>query len=141
VTVEGYPHVTRVPTRWHDNDVYGHVNNVEYYAVFDTVINRFLIREGGLDIHRGPVIGICAESHCAFHAAFAFPEVIVAGLRVANLGRSSVRYELGLYSEGAPASAAAGWFVHVFVDRASRRPEEIPAGVRAALERLLVEAQ
>ena len=136
MTVEDYPHVTRVPTRWHDNDVYGHVNNVEYYAVFDTVINEFLIREGGLDIHRGPVIGLCAESRCAFHAAFAFPEVIVAGLGVSRLGRSSVRYELALYSEGAPTPAAEGWFVHVFVDRESRRPEEIPAGVRAALERL-----
>jgi len=141
VTVEGYPHVTRVPTRWHDNDVYGHVNNVEYYAVFDTVINEFLIREGGLDIHRGPVIGLCAESHCGFRAAFAFPEVIVAGLRVGHLGRSSVRYELGLYSEGAPGPAADGWFVHVFVDRETRRPQDIPTGVRAALERLLVETR
>jgi acyl-CoA thioester hydrolase len=86
------------------------------------------------------VIGLCAESHCAFHAAFAFPEVIVAGLRVGHLGRSSVRYELGLYSEGALEPAAVGWFVHVFVNRASRRPEDIPAGVRAALERLLVKA-
>jgi acyl-CoA thioester hydrolase len=140
MTVEGYPHVTRVSTRWYDNDVYGHVNNVEHYAVFDTVINQFLIGEGGLDIHRGPVIGLCAESHCAFHAAFAFPEVIVAGLRVGLLGRSSVRYELGLYSEGALEPAAVGWFVHVFVNRASRRPEEIPVGVRAALGRLLVKA-
>jgi acyl-CoA thioester hydrolase len=136
---EGYPHVTRVPTRWRDNDVYGHVNNVEYYAVFDTVINQYLIREGGLDIHRGPVIGLCAESHCAFHAAFAFPEVILAGLRISHLGRSSVRYELGLYSEGARDAAAEGWFVHVFVARDSRRPQDIPAGLRTALDRLLVE--
>jgi acyl-CoA thioester hydrolase len=139
VTIQDYPHVTRVPTRWHDNDIYGHVNNIEYYAVFDTVINEFLIREGGLDIHRGPVIGLCAESHCTFHASFAFPDVIVAGLRVGHLGRSSVRYELGLYSEGGPEPAGKGRFVHVFVDRESRRPAEIPSSVRAALERLLME--
>jgi len=138
MTRSDYKHLVPIQTRWNDNDVYGHVNNVEYYAVFDTVINQYLIREGGLEIHRGPVIGLCAESHCAFHAAFAFPEVIVAGLRVSHLGRSSVRYELGLYSEGAPEPAAEGWFVHVFVARDSRRPQEIPAGLRAALERLLV---
>jgi acyl-CoA thioester hydrolase len=140
VTLESYPHVARVPTRWADNDVYGHVNNVEYYAFFDTVINEFLIREGGLDIHRDPVFGVCAESHCAFRAPFAFPEVVVAGLRVAHLGRSSVRYELGLFSEGASEPGGEGWFVHVFVDRESRRPAEIPAGVRSALERLVAAA-
>jgi acyl-CoA thioester hydrolase len=139
VTIESYPHVSRVPTRWNDNDVYGHVNNVEYYAFFDTVINEWLVREGGLDIHAGPVIGLCAESHCAFHAPFAFPEVVVAGLRVAHLGRSSVRYELGLYSEGAEEASGEGWFVHVFVDRETRRPAGIPAAVRAALKRLVVE--
>ena len=139
VTIEGYPHVARVPTRWNDNDVYGHVNNVEYYAFFDTVINEWLIREGRLDIYRGLVIGLCAESHCAFHAPFAFPEVVVAGLRVGHLGRSSVRYELGLYSEGAVQAAGEGWFVHVFVERETRRPAEMPADVRAALERLVVE--
>jgi acyl-CoA thioester hydrolase len=133
---DAYRHFQAIPTRWMDNDVYGHVNNVEYYAVFDTVINQYLIREGGLDIHRGPVIGLCAESHCAFRAAFAFPEVIVAGLRISHLGRSSVRYELGLYSEGATDAAAEGWFVHVFVDRGSRRPVEIPGRLRGALESL-----
>jgi acyl-CoA thioester hydrolase len=138
LTLDGYPHVTRVPTRWNDNDVYGHVNNVEYYSFFDTVINDWLIREGGLDIHRGAVIGVCAESHCEFHAPFTFPEVVVAGLRVGRLGRSSVRYELGLYSEGAAEPAGVGWFVHVFVDRETRRPAEMPAAVRAALERLVV---
>src|SRR5919199_3843852 len=110
-----YPHVLAIPTRWHDNDVYGHVNNVDYYAFFDTVINAWLIREGGLDIHDGPVIGLCVESHCAFHAPLAFPETVTAGLRVGHLGRSSVRYEIGLFSESA-ALAATGWFVHVFVD-------------------------
>jgi acyl-CoA thioester hydrolase len=130
-----YPHVLEIPTRWKDNDVYGHVNNVEYYSYFDTVINRWLIREGGLDIHAGERIGLCVESHCAFKAALAFPETVRAGLRVARLGTSSVRYEIALHGEDG-GLAAEGWFVHVFVDRASRRPVPIPDGVRAALERL-----
>jgi acyl-CoA thioester hydrolase len=135
VTLDDYPHHRLIPTRWADNDVYGHVNNVEYYAFFDTVINAWLIAEGGLDIHGGDVIGLCAESHCEFTAPLTFPETVVAGLRVGQLGRSSVRYEIGLF--GADESAAAhGWFVHVFVERASRRPVEIPDGLRAALAAL-----
>ena len=126
-----------IPTRWHDNDVYGHVNNVEYYAYFDTVINEYLIREGGLDIHRGDVIGLCAESHCEFKAPLAFPETVTAFLRVGHLGNSSVRYEIALYGERAAEPAATGWFVHVFVDRAQRRPVDIPAPLREALERLV----
>ena len=131
-----YPHSRELPTRWADNDVYGHVNNVEYYAFFDTVINAYLIEAGGLDIHRGAVIGLCAESHCAYRAAFAFPETVEAGLRVSKLGRSSVRYEIGLFSVGAEEAAAEGWFVHVFVDRETRRSAPIPERVRAALEAL-----
>ena len=130
-----YPHVLPIVTRWKDNDVYGHVNNVEYYSYFDTVINAWLIREGGLDIHGGEVIGLCAESHCTFKAAMGFPETVQAALRVAKLGRSSVRYEIGLFREGGEL-AAEGWFVHVFVDRGTRRPVEIPEGLREALERL-----
>jgi len=133
-----YPHRSVVPTRWADNDVYGHVNNVEYYAFFDTVINRYLIEAGGLDIHGDAVIGLCVESHCAFHAAFAFPEPVHAGLRVGNLGRTSVRYELGLFREGVEAPTATGWFVHVFVDRQTRRPADPPAPLRAALAKLAV---
>ena len=136
---EDYAHELHIPTRWADNDVYGHVNNVEYYAFFDTVINAWLIREGGLDIHDGEIIGLCAESHCEFLAPLAFPETVTAGLRVGHLGRSSVRYEIGLFGEGGKP-AATGWFVHVFVDRVNRRPVEIPAGLRAALERLAVPA-
>ena len=132
-----YPHSLDIPTRWLDNDVYGHVNNVQYYAYFDTVINEYLIRAGGLDIHAGAVIGLCAESHCTFHAAIAFPDVVRAGLRVAKLGRSSVRYEIGLFAGDAGEPAATGWFVHVFVDRDSRRPAEIPASVRTALEAII----
>jgi acyl-CoA thioester hydrolase len=133
---DDYPHHLEIPTRWADNDVYGHVNNVEYYAFFDTVINAYLIEEGGLDILRGAALGVCAESHCAFRAALVFPERVDAGLRVARLGRSSVRYEIALFGETAEEAAAEGWFVHVFVDRESRRPVEIPAGIRAALEQL-----
>jgi acyl-CoA thioester hydrolase len=136
--VNEYPHVLPVPTRWMDNDVYGHVNNVQYYSYFDTVINAYLIREGGLDIHAGAVIGVCAESHCSYRAALVFPETVQAGLRVVKLGRTSVRYEIGLFGEGADVPAAEGWFVHVFVERESRRPAEIPPGVRAALERITV---
>jgi acyl-CoA thioester hydrolase len=136
--VKDYPQVLPIPTRWMDNDVYGHVNNVQYYSYFDTVINAYLIGEGGLDIHSGAVIGVCAESHCKYHGALAFPETVQAGLRVSRLGRSSVRYEIGLFGEGADEPAAEGWFVHVFVERESRRPAEIPPGVRAALERITV---
>ena len=118
-----------------DNDVYGHVNNVVYYSYFDTVINAYLIGEGGLDIHAGLVIGLCVESHCSYAAALAFPETVRAGLRVAKLGTSSVRYEIGLFGSG-DEPAAEGWFVHVFVDRETRRPAPIPAGVRSALARL-----
>jgi acyl-CoA thioester hydrolase len=136
----GYPHFQSITTRWKDNDVYGHVNNVEYYSYFDTVINSFLIREGGLDIHAGPVIGLCAESHCKFLGPLVFPETVDAGLRVAHLGNSSVRYEIGLFREGEKSAAAEGWFVHVFVSRDERRPQPIPERIRGALERLQKEA-
>src|SRR5260221_12703082 len=92
-----YPHFQTITTRWKDNDVYGHVNNVEYYSFFDTVINTFLIKRGGLDIHGGGIIGLCVESHCAFTQSLEFPQSVDAGLRVAKLGNSSVRYEIGLF--------------------------------------------
>ena len=133
---EDFPFRLPIATRWKDNDVYGHVNNVEYYSYFDTAINAWLIREGGLDIHAGAVIGVCAESQCTFHAALAFPEVVECGVRAGRLGRSSVRYELAIFGEGAEVPAATGWFVHVFVDRATRRPVDLPAPLRTALERL-----
>lgn len=135
-----YRHFLSIPTRWKDNDVYGHVNNVEYYSYFDTVINTFLITEGGLDIHRGTAIGLCAESHCRFLREIAFPGSVDAGLRVEKLGNSSVRYGIGLFRGGEDALAAEGWFVHVFVDRDSRRSTPIPDPIRAALAPLLVEA-
>ncbi len=135
-TREDFGHFLPIPTRWKDNDVYGHVNNVEYYSYFDTVINTFLITRGGLDIHRGGVIGLCAESHCRFHSELAFPETVEAGLRVEHLGNSSVRYGIGLFRPGQDSPAAVGWFVHVFIDRATRRSHPIPASIRAALEPL-----
>jgi acyl-CoA thioester hydrolase len=134
-----YPHFLTIPTRWLDNDVYGHVNNVQYYAFFDTVINRWLIEEGRLDIDGGEVIGVCAESHCRFEAAVGFPEGVDAGLRVGKLGGSSVRYEIGLFRERSEEVLATGWFVHVFVDRVSRRPAEIPVPIRDCLERLVAD--
>ena len=136
---DDYRHFLSIPTRWKDNDVYGHVNNVEYYSYFDTVINTFLIRAGGLDIHAGAVIGLCAESHCRFLGEIAFPGSVDAGLRVEKLGNSSVRYGIGLFRAGEAAPAAKGWFVHVFVDRASRRSTPIPERIRSVLERLVVE--
>jgi acyl-CoA thioester hydrolase len=129
-----YPHFLAIGTRWKDNDVYGHVNNVEYYSFFDTVINDFLIRAGELDIHRGDVIGLCVESQCTFKQSLAFPDCVDAGLRVSKLGNSSVHYEIGLFRSGADEPAATGRFVHVFVNRADRRPVPIPDPIRTALE-------
>jgi acyl-CoA thioester hydrolase len=132
-----YRHFLQIPTRWHDNDLYGHVNNVIYYAYFDTVINSFLIHDGGLDIHDSKIIGVCAESTCRFQDSFSFPEVVDAGLRVGHLGRRSVRYEIGLFKTGHDRPAAQGHFVHVFVDRATMTPVPIPGPLRQALEGLL----
>lgn len=133
-----YQKFLTIPTRWMDNDVYGHVNNVIYYSYFDTVINEYLMREGGLDIANSAVIGVCAESGCQYRDSFAFPEVIEAGLRAGHLGNRSVRYEIGLFRENSDEAAATGHFVHVFVDRASMRPIVIPDKLREALSALLV---
>lgn len=133
---EDYPHQLTIPTRWKDNDVYGHVNNVEYYSFFDTVINAYLIREGGLDIHAGSVIGLCVSSNCQFTAPLAFPEPVAAGLAVDKLGTSSVTYAIGLFTADGAQPAAIGHFVHVFVDRQSRRPVAIPDTIRQALASL-----
>lgn len=140
-TRDRFAHFLAIPTRWMDNDVYGHVNNVVYYSYFDTVINEYLISAGGLDIAGSAVIGIAAESMCRFRRELSFPEVIEAGLRVGHLGNSSVRYEIGLFSEGEEQAAAAGYFVHVFVDRATHTPQSIPPSIRAALQRLRADAR
>ncbi len=136
-----YKHFVSIATRWRDNDLYGHVNNIEYYSYFDTSINLYLIERGGLDIHAGASIGVCAESHCKFLAELAFPEIIEAGIRVEHLGKSSVRYGIGLFREGSVEAVAEGWFVHVFVDRASRRPAELSPILRSSLERLRLGVQ
>ncbi|MEY4580790.1 MAG: hypothetical protein RL701_5493 [Pseudomonadota bacterium] len=136
-TRSAFPHLLPLATRWLDNDVYGHVNNVVYYGYFDTVINLWLIEQGGLDIHGGSVIGLCVESHCNYFASVAFPQTLEAGLRVGRLGRSSVRYEIGIFAEGVQNATALGHFVHVFVDRETRKPTELPAQLRDALERLV----
>jgi acyl-CoA thioester hydrolase len=133
-----YRHFSSIGTRWRDNDVYGHVNNIEYYSYFDTVINSYLITFGELDIHAGTLIGVCAESHCKFLSELSFPETVEAGLRVDHLGTSSVRYGIGLFRTGEVAATAEGWFVHVFVERSSRRPAPLTPTLRAALEALQV---
>jgi acyl-CoA thioester hydrolase len=135
---DAFRHFQRIPTRWMDNDAYAHVNNVVYYAWFDTVVNEHLIREGGLDIARSPAIGLVVETHCRFFAPITFPDAVDAGMAVTRLGRSSVTYAIGLFREGDGAAAAAGRFVHVWVDRATRRPVDIPPRVRAALAPLVV---
>ena len=132
-----YRRFLAIPTRWMDNDIYGHVNNVTYYSYFDTAVNEHLIREGGHDIALAPVIGLVAETSCAFHAPLSFPETVDAGLVVTRLGRSSVAYRIGLFRRGEDEPAATGRFVHVWVDRATRRPAEVPPRVRAALAPLV----
>jgi acyl-CoA thioester hydrolase len=131
-----FPHFRTLPTRWMDNDLYGHINNVTYYSFFDTVVNRYLIDAGKLDIQRGSIIGFVVETMCRYHAPFTYPEDIDAGLRVAKLGSSSVRYELGLFGAGEDAARADGHFVHVFVDRTTQRPVPMPEQMRTALARL-----
>ena len=133
-----YKHFLDIPTRWMDNDVYGHVNNVNYYSYFDTVINKYLIDAGGFDLHKAETVGVCAESACRFHEGIAYPEVIAAGLRAGHLGNRAVRYEVGLFREGGGLSAADGHFVHVWVDRASMAPIPIPDTIRSALAKLVV---
>ncbi|MDO9133141.1 thioesterase family protein [Hydrogenophaga sp.] len=126
-----------ITTRWADNDVYGHVNNVVYYSWFDTAVNAHLIEQGALDIHHGPVIGLVIETQCNYFAPLAFPQTVWAGLRVAHLGKSSVRYEVGLFAEGEDLAAACGHFVHVYVDRHTRRPVPLPDNLKKTLETLL----
>lgn len=131
-----YRHFQPILTRWQDNDVYGHVNNVAYYSYFDSAVNTYLIEHGGLDIHTGEVVGFVVSSSCDYFASVAFPERLEVGLRVAKLGTSSVQYELAVFRAGEDEACAAGRFVHVFVERASNQPVEIPAGIREALQRL-----
>lgn len=132
----GYKAFRTITTRWMDNDVYGHVNNVVYYSWFDTAVNAHLIEQGALDIHGGGTIGLVIETQCNYFAPLAFPQEVEAGIRVAKIGNSSVRYEVGLFQRGEPLTAAKGHFVHVYVDRATRRPAALPARLRTVLEAL-----
>ena len=127
-----------ITTRWGDNDVYGHVNNVVYYSWFDTAVNSHLIEQGALDIEHGETIGLVIETQCNYFAPLAFPQTVEAGIRVARVGSSSVRYEVGLFAQGEALSAAAGHFIHVYVDRVTRRPCALPARLREVLEALAV---
>ncbi len=127
-----------LPTRWMDNDAYGHVNNVVYYSLFDTAVNAFLVERGLLDIAASPAIGLVVETGCTYFQSIAFPETVEAGLAVAALGRSSVRYRLAIFKAGGDEAAAQGHFVHVYVDRATQAPVPVPDPVRAALEPLAV---
>lgn len=131
-----YRHLASIDTRWMDNDAYGHVNNVTYYSFFDTAVNRWIIERGLLDVANSPTFGIVVETGCRFHASLSFPDRITAGLRVAHLGNSSVRYEIGLFRNKDESAAATGHFVHVYVDRATRRPVALPLAIRSALETL-----
>jgi len=133
---DGYRHFHRITTRWMDNDAYGHVNNVVYYSWFDTVVNEYLIAQGVLDVTGGAVIGLVVETQCRYFSELAFPQPVDLGLRIGRLGTSSVRYEIGVFAEGEPTASAQGHFVHVYVDRATRRPTALPAPLRAALERI-----
>lgn len=125
-----------IGTRWMDNDAYGHVNNVVYYSWFDTAVNAYLIEAGVLDVAHGATIGLVVETQCNYFAPLAFPQMVEAGIRVAKLGTSSVRYEVGLFAQGAPLSAAKGHFVHVYVDRQTRRPVALPPDLKSVLETL-----
>jgi acyl-CoA thioester hydrolase len=132
----GYKAFRTITTRWMDNDAYGHVNNVVYYSWFDTVVNAHLIEQGALDIHRGETIGLVIETQCNYFASVGFPQTVEAGLRVAKIGNSSVRYEVGLFLAGDPLTVAKGHFVHVYVDRANRRPTHLPQRLKSVLEAL-----
>jgi acyl-CoA thioester hydrolase len=130
-----YKAFRRIDTRWMDNDVYGHVNNVVYYSWFDTAVNAWLIEQGALDIHHGDTIGLVIETKCNYFAPLAFPQTIEAGIRVARLGASSVRYEVGLFAQGEDLCAARGHFIHVYVDRQNRRPvTALPDKLKSVLE-------
>lgn len=127
-----------IATRWMDNDFYGHVNNVVYYSYFDTVVNLFLIEVGGLDIHTSPIVGYVVNSGCSYHSPVGYPDRLEAGLRVDRIGNSSVKYGIAIFQQGAELASAHGYFVHVFVERAINKSTPVPAGMRKALEKILV---
>lgn len=135
-----YKYYLQIPTRWIDNDLYAHVNNVNYYAFFDTVIGNYLVEEASFDIAKAPIVAFAVESSCSYFKPLRFPEVIDAGLRVAHLGRSSVRYEIGLFRKKDNDPSAAGYFVHVFVSRTTHDTSEIPPEIRQTLKQITLES-
>jgi acyl-CoA thioester hydrolase len=136
-TIDAYPYRVALTTRWMDNDIYGHINNVAYYSFFDTAANQFLIERGKLDIAADPVIGLVVESKCQYHAPLAYPQPLRAGVRVDKLGTRAVTYGIAIFDDRDDRAAAHGYFVHVFVDRITRAAVAIPPGLRAALESLV----
>ena len=140
-TRDRYCHVSTMDTRWMDNDAYGHVNNVVYYSFFDTAVNRWLIERGLLDIATSPAIGLVIETQCRYFAPITFPDRVTAGMRVAHLGHSSVRYEIGLFCNDDVTAAATGYFVHVYVDRLTRKATRIPADIREELRTLVLSTE
>ncbi|MBR0671648.1 acyl-CoA thioesterase [Neoroseomonas soli] len=137
-TLADYRQHVAITTRWSDNDAYGHINNVAYYSFFDTAVNMWLIRSGVLDIQKSPVIGLVVETGCRYFRPLAYPVEITAGIRVARIGTSSVRYEVGIFGGEDATAAAEGHFIHVYVSRDTGRPVPLPADLRAALETILV---
>ena len=135
-----YYHFQEIPTRWMDNDVYGHVNNVVYYSLFDTAVNQYLIERGVLDVHTGNQIGLVVETQCRYLSSITFPDKVVSGIRVTKIGNTSVRYEIGLFVNDSVTAAAHGYFVHVYVDRETRRPFPLSASLRAALIKIAVDS-
>ncbi len=132
-----YRHFTPIQTRWEDNDLYGHVNNVVYYSYFDTAVNRFLIEQGGLRIHSDTVVGVVVDSQCSYFSSIAYPDALEAGLGISKLGTSSVVYEVGIFRQNESVAVAAGHFVHVFVGRDDQQPVPIPTSIRTALTTLV----
>lgn len=127
-----------IPTRWHDNDVFGHVNNVVYYGWFDTVVNAWLIEQGLLDLARSEIVGLVVGTRCNYFESTAFPETVEGALAVETLGRSSVTYRIGIFRQGGELAAAQGLFTHVYVDRPSQRPVPIPDTARSAMTAIAV---
>lgn len=136
-----YRHIAPIQTRWMDNDVYGHINNVVYYSYFDTIVNTYLVAEAALDIHAGDVIGLVVETQCHYFAPAAFPDTLEGGLRVARIGNSSVQYEVGIFKQGEAAPVAEGRFIHVYVNRETRRPAPLPDALKTALEKIAAARQ
>lgn len=136
LTLSDFPHIGDITTRWMDNDVYGHINNVVYYSFFDTVVGEYLVAQGALDFLKGATVGLVVETKCSYFAPIAFPDKVKAGLRVVHLGTSSVRYEIGIFRNDETKASAQGYFVHVYVDKATNKPVPLPDVLKRALGRL-----